>query len=273
MRSICKTLGILLSCFSFTMLSPLIVALIYHEQQLTPYLVTFILTLLVGVLLWLPQLRHQQDLRTGDGFIIVTLFWLTLSLFAALPLFLQLHHTLSFTNAFFESMSGLSTTGATVFNHVDSLPHSLLFYRQQLHLLGGIGIVVLAVAVLPMLGVGGMQLYQAEITGPMKQSKLTPRIAQTAKALWLIYTGLIILCGLSYYAAGMSPFAAICESFSTISTGGFSIHDTSLGFYHSRSIELIATLFMALGAISFSLHFQLLRHAQWQGYWRSNQGR
>lgn len=273
MNSITKTLGILITCFSFTMIPPIAIAFYCHETTVFLFSEALLATLIIGLLCWRPFVGEKAALKTRDGFVVVTLFWITISLFAAYPFFLSLSPSLSFTDAFFESVSGLTTTGATILNHLNHLPRSLLFYRQELHLLGGIGIVVLAVAVLPMLGVGGMQLYRAEIAGPMKQAKLTPRIAQTAKALWSIYVILIFACAIAYYFSGMSLFDAICESFSTISTGGFSIHDSSFAYYHSNTIELLAVIFMWLGAINFSLHFRLLRERKLSVYWHDTECR
>jgi trk system potassium uptake protein TrkH len=162
-------------------------------------------------------------------------------------------------DAVFESISGLTTTGATVIIGLDNLPHSILFYRQELQWLGGMGIIVLAVAVMPMLGIGGMQLYRAEAPGPVKDSKLTPRIAETAKALWYIYLGLTIACALAYWLAGMTPFDAIAHSFSTVAIGGFSTHDASIGYFNSVAIESVAIVFMLLGGVNFALHFTGLR--------------
>lgn len=273
MNAIIKTLGILLTCFSITMIPPIALAFCYHETSTLLLSEAFFGTLVIGLLCWRPFIGEKAVLKTRDGFIVVTLFWVIIALFAAFPFFLSLSSSLSFTDAFFESVSGLTTTGATLLTHLTLLPHSLLFYRQELHLLGGIGIVVLAVAVLPMLGIGGMQLYRAEIAGPMKQAKLTPRITQTAKALWSIYAILILACAASYYVAGMSLFDAICESFSTVSTGGFSNHDSSFAYYHSNTIELLAVLFMWLGAVNFSLHFRLLRERKLSVYWSDTECR
>ena len=185
-----------------------------------------------------------------------------LGTFGAAPLYLADVLSLSFTDAVFESMSGLTTTGATVLTNLDSLPRSILYYRQQLQWLGGMGIIVLAVAVLPMLGVGGMQLYRAETPGPVKDTKLTPRITETAKALWYVYLGFTSLCAVSYWLAGMGPFDAICHAFSTVAIGGFSTHDLSIGYFSSATIDLIAIFFMFAAGINFSLHFLRLAFRQ-----------
>jgi len=188
------------------------------------------------------------------------MFWTVLATFGALPFLLSQAHSLSVTDAFFESMSGLTTTGGTILTNLDNLPASTLYYRQQLQWLGGMGIVVLAVAIMPMLGIGGMQLYRAETPGPMKDSKLTPRIAESAKALWYIYLGLTLLCMLAYWAAGMSLFDAICHSFSTVAIGGFSTHDASINYFNSGTIEIVAMLFMLIASANFSLHFLAWRN-------------
>jgi trk system potassium uptake protein TrkH len=182
-----------------------------------------------------------------------------LGLVGSLPLILAEKPHLSVTDAVFESLSGLTTTGATVITGLDDLPASILFYRQQLQWLGGMGIIVLAVAIMPMLGVGGMQLYRAETPGPLKDAKLTPRITETAKALWYIYLGLTIVCGVCYWFAGMTAFDAIGHSFSTISIGGFSTHDQSIGYFESATIEMIAVIFMVLAGMNYALHFTAWR--------------
>ena len=180
-------------------------------------------------------------------------------MFGAIPLYLNTEAGLTFSDAAFESMSGLTTTGATVMVGLDSLPKSILFYRQQLQWLGGIGIIVLAVAIFPLIGIGGMQLYQTESPGPNKENKLTPRITETARALWLIYVSLTALCALAYWFAGMDAFDAICHSFSTIAIGGFSTHDLSLGYFDNALIETVAVFFMIIAGINFGLHFFVCR--------------
>jgi trk system potassium uptake protein TrkH len=189
----------------------------------------------------------------------VTLFWTVLGTAGALPLYISPEPAIGLTDAVFEAVSGLTTTGATILVGLDALPRSILYYRQQLQWLGGMGIIVLAVAVLPMLGVGGMQLYRAETPGPMKDTKLTPRITETAKALWYIYLWLTIACAVAYWLAGMTPFDAIGHAFSTVAIGGFSTHDASMGYYDSTLIEMIAVVFMLLAGVNFALHFVALR--------------
>ncbi len=254
-----KILGLLLMIFSVTMLPPVAVALIYGDGGGMPFIYAFLVILGTGLTIWLPVARTRQDLRVRDGFLVVVLFWVALGLSGALPFVLSPEPDLSVTDSIFESLSGLTTTGATVILGIDELPHSVLWYRQQLQWLGGMGIIVLAVAVLPMLGVGGMQLYRAETPGPMKDTKLTPRIAETAKALWYIYLSLTIACALAYWLAGMSGFDAIGHAFSTVAIGGFSTHDASIGYYDSTLIEMIAVVFMLVSGVNFALHFAVVR--------------
>jgi len=261
-----RILGILLMLFSLTMLAPLLVALIYDEHTMTGFFTALGITAVGGFFLWLPARNSRHELRTRDGFLITTLFWTVLGLFGAFPFMLHDSLGLSATDAIFESISGLTTTGATVITGLDDLPKSLLFYRQQLQWLGGIGIIVVAVAILPMLGVGGMQLYQAETPGPSKDSKLTPRITETAKALFLVYLILTLVCALCFWLAGMSGFDAICHAFSTVAIGGFSTHDASMGYFNDPVILMICTAFMFVAAINFGLHFTAFRRRSIGGY-------
>ena len=264
-----RILGQLLMVFSLSMIPPLLVGMYYGEADgLSSFGNAFLATLLTGFLLWVPLRHSKGDLRLRDGFIIVVLFWTVLGTFGALPLLLSDAVSISLVDSLFESISGLTTTGATVITNLDSLPNSILFYRQQLQWLGGMGIIVLAVAILPMLGVGGMQLYRAETPGPVKDSRLTPRITESAKALWYIYLSLTILCALTYWAAGMSVFDAICHSFSTIAIGGFSTHDLNIQFFNSTAIEWVAIVFMILAGANFGLHFIVWRNRSILYYWR-----
>jgi trk system potassium uptake protein TrkH len=261
-----RILGILLMLFSLTLLVPLLLAIYLHDETVTGFLSALGITFFSGALLWLPTRRSQQELRTRDGFLVTTLFWTVLGLFGSLPFALHTGVDLGATDAVFESISGLTTTGATVITSIDALPRSLLFYRQQLQWLGGIGIIVVAIAILPMLGVGGMQLYQAETPGPSKDSKLTPRITETAKALFLIYVALTVLCAVAYRLAGMTTFDAICHAFSTVAIGGFSTHDASMGYYDSPAVLLVSCFFMYVAAINFGLHFTVWRRRNLQPY-------
>ncbi|MEM1262456.1 MAG: TrkH family potassium uptake protein [Pseudomonadota bacterium] len=255
-----RILGLLLMIFSLTMLPPVLVAVIFSEPSWQPFIYGFVLTLISGLVIWLPVRRANRDLRLRDGFLVVASFWMVLGTFGSAPLLFSEVPTMSFTDAVFEAMSGLTTTGATVLTGLDALPKSILYYRQQLQWLGGMGIIVLAVAVLPMLGVGGMQLYRAETPGPIKDNKLTPRITETAKALWYVYLGFTIICGVCYWLAGMNVFDALCHAFSTVAIGGFSTHDLSIGHFQNPSIDLIAIVFMFVAGINFSLHFFGWRH-------------
>jgi trk system potassium uptake protein TrkH len=266
LSTVSRILGILLMIFSLTMLPPIIVSLIYGDNQLNAFVDAFVITLGLGLIIWLPVRNQKKELRVRDGFIVTVLFWLVLSLSGSVPLYLSDSPDLRFVDAYFESLSGLTTTGATVITGIDDLPKSILWYRQQLQWLGGMGLIVLAVAILPMLGIGGMQLYRAETPGPVKDSKLTPRITETAKALWYIYLGLTVACALAYWAAGMTLFDAIGHSFSTIAIGGYSTHDASIGYFDSTVIELIAIFFMFIAGINFALHFTAWRSNSWRTY-------
>ena len=261
-----RILGLLLMVFSLTMLPPIIISLIFKEASWLPFVEGFALTFAAGLICWLPVHRSRKDLRLRDGFLIVAAFWSVLGTFGAAPLYFADTLSLSLTEAIFESISGLTTTGATVLTGLDELPKSILYYRQQLQWLGGMGIIVLAVAVLPMLGVGGMQLYRAEAPGPVKDTKLTPRITETAKALWYVYVAFTITCALSYLAAGMGWFDALCHAFSTVAIGGFSTHDMSIGYFNSATIDLVAIFFMFAAGINFSLHFFAWRYVSIKHY-------
>jgi trk system potassium uptake protein TrkH len=250
-----KILGILLMLFSSAMLPPLAIALLNDDHTITGFLSALGITFLSGLLMWSAGWNAKGDLRIRDGFLISSLFWTVLGLFGALPFALTDTLDLTPTEAVFESISGLTTTGATVIVGLDDLPRSILIYRQLLQWLGGIGIIVVAVAVLPMLGIGGMQLYKAETPGPSKDSKLTPRITQTAKALASVYVALTAACAGAYYLAGMSGFDAIAHAFSTVAIGGFSTHDASMGFFENDVILLICSVFMCISAINFGLHY------------------
>lgn len=263
---ILRILGILLILFSFTMIPPIIISLIYNDGSLLPFILAFFIILSIGSLLWFPVKDNKNDLRLRDGFFVVVLFWVGLGVTGSIPLLLSDTPDLTFTNAIFESISGLTTTGATIIVGIDNLPKSVLFYRQELQWLGGMGIIVLAVAILPMLGIGGMQLYRAETPGPVKDTKLTPRITETAKSLWYIYLTMTIVCAILYYIAGMDIFDAIAHSFSTVSIGGFSTHDQSIGYFDNGLIETVAIFFMLIAGINFSLHFLSFRNINVKSY-------
>ena len=241
--------------FSVTMLPPFFVSLWYQDGAAQSFFMAFAIVLVAGMAALIPVYKAKQDLRTRDGFLVTSLFWVVLGVAGSLPFIINQATELSVVDAVFESLSGLTTTGATILTGIEYLPKSLLYYRQQLQWLGGIGIIVIAVAILPMLGIGGMQLYRAETPGPVKDSKLTPRITETAKALFAIYLSLTICCMLAYWAAGMSLFDAIAHSFSTVAIGGFSTYDASIGHFNSPYIQLICIIFMVLSGINFALHF------------------
>ncbi|GGB65694.1 TrkH family potassium uptake protein [Shewanella inventionis] len=261
-KTIIRITGLLMGLFSITMLPSALVAILYKDGGGTAFIQAFVVSIFLGFLLWYPNRHEKGDLRTREGFLIVVLFWTVLGSIGALPFIFANEPNLSWTDSFFESFSALTTTGATVIVGLDDLPKSILFYRHLLQWMGGMGIIVLAVAILPLLGIGGMQLYKAEVPGPVKDTKVTPRIAETAKALWYIYFMLTTLCALAFYFAGMDAFDAICHSFSTIAIGGFSTHDASLGYFDSPLINVICAVFLLVAAVNFSLHFAAF---SWRG--------
>ncbi len=266
-----KTIGLLLMVFSLTQIPPILIDFIYSEGEFFSFVISFVLTFIGGYLVWFFNRNTTQNFRIREGILIVVCFWVVLSLFGTLPFLLtDSIKDLTFASALFESMSGLTTTGATVLSQLDDLPKSILFYRQQLQWLGGIGIIVLAVAILPFLGVGGMELYHAEYSG-ISKDRLTPKVRQTAIALWKIYLSLTILCTLGYFFSGMSFFDAVSHSFSTIAIGGFSTHDASIGYFNSMSVELVAMFFMFLSGINFSLHFVVWNNRNFVDYWRDSE--
>src|ERR1700691_2988297 len=258
MRSLLGVLNIfgsLLTWFALYFVLPIITALLYGElAPLRGFIAGAGIALLGGLLLRLATRRYRYDLKSRDAYLLVTSTVLLIAAVAAIPLLIDLPE-LSFTRAYFEAMSGLSTTGATVLSGLDRLPHSINLWRHALSWLGGMGIIVLAVAVLPLLGVGGMQLYRAGAPGPMKDAKLTPRIEQTAKLLWAVYAGLTVLCIASLKGAGMNWFDAVCHGFSALSLGGFSTYDASIGHFNSLRIELVLIVFQVLAALNFATHF------------------
>ncbi|MGE5153735.1 MAG: TrkH family potassium uptake protein [Bdellovibrio bacteriovorus] len=267
-----RVIGLYAMIFGATLVGPVLVGLLYREAATLHFLGPMAVSLGAGGLLWVAGRRHAtRELGVRDGYLIVTLFWVLLSALGAWPLMNALG--LSAVDALFESTSGLTTTGATVITGLDGLPRSVLFYRQQLQWYGGMGLVVLGVAVMPMLGIGGMQLYRAEAPGPLKEEKLTPRLTQTARALWLIYLGLTLLCAAGYWLAGMTPFDAVAHSLSTLSTGGFSTHDASIGHYQSPGIEAVAIVFMLLAAINFGVHYVAWLHHDPRIYLRDVEAR
>lgn len=268
-----RILGMLLMLFSSATLIPLLLALLEDDNTATGFLSAMGITFFSGLLMWLPVRKVSHELRIRDGFLITSLFWTVLGVFGALPFALSDALHLTPTEAIFESISGLTATGATVITGLDDLPQSILIYRQLLQWLGGIGIIVVAVAILPMLGIGGMQLYKAETPGPSKDSKLTPRITETAKALFAVYLALTLACAATYYALGMSGFDAVAHSFSTVALAGFSTHDASLGFFENDYILMAASFFMLVSGMNFGLHFMAWRRRTLQVYNKDSETR
>ena len=251
-----KLLGLLCIIFSSLILPPIAISWWYQDGEIMDLLMALAVILSLGMVLWFPLKNSATVLRRRDGFLIVVLFWTLMSMIGAIPFELALH--VSFIDALFESVSGLTTTGATVLHGLDQMQPSILFYRQEIQWFGGMGLIVFALALLPMLGIGGMSLYRAELPGPIKDDKITPSLYKGVRTLWLIYIGLTLICALSYWIAGMTPFDALAHSLSTVSTGGFSTHDESLAYFHSVAIEDVAVVFMLMGAINFTAHYVVL---------------
>ena len=220
-----------------------------------------------GLLIAFVTRSFKRELKARDGFLLVTLAWILMSASAAVPLLTALPN-LSFTDAYFEALSGLTTTGATVLTELDQLPPSINLWRHALHWFGGIGIIVLAVAVLPLLGVGGMSLYRAETPGPIKDEKLTPRITETAKALWISYGSLTVVGIVALRVAGMSWFDSICHTFSAMGLGGFSTRDSSIGYFDSALIEFVLIVMMIAASLNFARHFTALRYRTLSPYFK-----
>ena len=252
LKSILNLFSILILFFSFSYVLPIVVSIVFNDGALIIFITTLILVALLGSLGAFMTRGADSNLSQKDGFVIIVLFWIVLSLVGSIPFYLS---GMSGIDSIFESMSGITTTGATVISNIEALPESLLFYRQLLQWMGGMGLIVLAIAVMPLLGIGGGQIYKTEIPGAMGEQKLTPRIKETAQALWSIYFGLTVVCTLLYYTNGMNMFDAVSHAMSTVAIGGFSTHDESIGFFNSFSIELICITFMLLSAFSFTLHY------------------
>ncbi|MDB5810271.1 MAG: cation transporter [Betaproteobacteria bacterium] len=251
--------------FSLTMAAPLLVAYVEGDAALLNYHQAILITFAAGVAMRVTTMHRKRELQPRDGFLLVFLVWTILPAFATLPLLFHLPE-LSFTDAYFETVSGITTTGSTVLENIDALPPSINFWRCELVWLGGMGLIVLAVAILPLLGVGGMQLYKAETPGPMKDAKLTPRITETAKGLWLVYAGITLICIAAYRMAGMSWFDAVLHAFTTMGLGGFSTHDASYGFFNSPLVEGVTIVFMLIAGINFATHFQVFRERSVRPY-------
>ncbi|MDO8787613.1 MAG: potassium transporter TrkG [Sulfuritalea sp.] len=259
-----RVFGLLLVCFALTLLAPLIFSWWLDDGATSAYDEAFLLTLATGIALWWPARHAKAELKVRDGFLMVVLVWTLLPVFAGMPLIFQLG--VSFTDAYFESMSGLTTTGSTVLSNLDTLPPSINLWRGMLVWLGGMGLIVLAVAILPLLGIGGRQMFKAETPGPMKDSQLTPRMTQTAKGLWGVYALITLLCILSLHWAGMTWFDAIMHSFATMGLGGFSSHDASFGYWNSPAIEAVTIVFMLLAGMNFATMFLALYGRSFRPY-------
>ena len=252
LKAIINLFSILVLLFSLSYVFPIVVSLVFNDNSLYLFLPTFIFVGALGLIGFFFTKGVQRDLSAKDGFVIIVMFWLVLSLAGSIPFYLS---GMSPIDSFFESMSGITTTGATVISNIETLPESLKFYRQLLQWMGGMGLIVLAIAVMPLLGIGGGQLFKTDIPGAMGEQRLTPRIQETAKALWSIYFGLTILCAILYAIAGMSFFDAVSHAMSTVSIGGFSTYNNSIGHFNNLTIEIICMVFMLLSAMSFALHY------------------
>ena len=252
LKAIINLFSILVLLFSLSYVFPIVVSLVFDDNSLQLFLPAFIFIGVLGLIGFYFTKGVKRDLTAKDGFVIIVMFWLVLSLAGSIPFYLS---GMSPIDSFFESMSGITTTGATVISNIETLPESLKFYRQLLQWMGGMGLIVLAIAVMPLLGIGGGQLFKTDIPGAMGEQRLTPRIQETAKALWSIYFGLTILCTILYAIAGMSFFDAVSHAMSTVSIGGFSTYNNSIGHFNNLTIEIICMVFMLLSAMSFALHY------------------
>lgn len=270
--TVIHVLGLMLVIFSFTYILPLITSIIYQDGELENFSWAMLATFLSGTLMWAVTSRFKGELSIRDGYLLVVMMWTAIPAFATLPLMLTLPE-LSFTNAYFETMSGLTTTGATVLTGLDTMQPSLNLWRHELVWMGGMGIIVLVVAIMPLLGIGGRQLYKAETPGPMKDSTLTPRITETARNLWLVYFGITLACIISLKAAGMSLFDAVCHAFAAMGLGGFSTHDASIEYFNSPLIEFVMIVFMLLAVVNFATHFLAMREKRLHPYFRDIEGR
>ncbi len=262
-----NVLSVVILAFALCMVFPLACSLLLGDGAHTAYDEAIALTAAAGALLWAATRKGRRELQPRDGFLLVALVWTFIPALAMLPLLFYLPG-LSITDAYFEAVSGLTTTGATVLTGLDKLPGSINVWRTFLVWIGGMGVIVLAVAVLPLLGVGGSQMYKAETPGPMKDTKLTPRIAETAKGLWLVYLMITVACLLCFRLAGMNWLDAMMHAFSTIGLGAFSSHDASFAHWNSPAIEAVAIYFMLLAGINFGTHFLAWRRWSFAPYAR-----
>jgi trk system potassium uptake protein TrkH len=272
MLAVAHVLGLMIAFFATTFLLPLVCAIVTQDGMFNDFAVAAAINVVLGLAIAGATRRYKRELKPRDGFLLVTLSWVLMSASAAIPLLIALPG-LSFTDAYFETVSGLTTTGATVLTGLDTLPPSINLWRHTLHWFGGIGIIVLAVAVLPLLGVGGMQLYRAETPGAVKDEKLTPRITETAKALWISYMVITALATVALWLAGMNWFDAICHGFSVVSLGGFSTYDSSVGHFDSVAIELVLIAFMLVASLSYARHFVAFRKLSLRPYRGDSEGK
>ncbi|MBK9161572.1 MAG: TrkH family potassium uptake protein [Nitrosomonadales bacterium] len=264
--TVLHVLGLLLVVFSLAFLLPILVALLDGDRpEMLDFMVAMVLTAGLGALVAMLTRAYKQELSIRHGYLLVTGAWVIMPVFAVIPLLLILPG-LSFTDAYFETMSGLTTTGSTVLVGLDNLPPELNIWRHELNWLGGLGIIVLAVAILPLLGIGGRQLYKAETPGPMKDSSLTPRISDTARNLWVAYVAITLVCIVVLKWAGMNWLDAVCHSFSAMGLGGFSTHDASIGYYNSPLIEFALIVFMLIAVVNFTTHFMAYREQSLKVY-------
>ena len=267
MLGVAHVLGLVLAIFGVAYVLPVGCSIITGDGLWLQFIMAAAINTGVGLAISLATLKFRRELKPRDGFLLVTLVWVLMSASATIPLLLALPH-LSFTRAFFETMSGLTTTGSTVLTDLENLPPSLLFWRASLQWFGGLGIIVMALAVLPLLGVGGMQLYKAEAPGPIKDEKLAPRITETAKSLWFVYATLTAVGIVSLRICGMSWFDAICHAFSVVGLGGFSTHDDNIAHFKSPAIEFVLIVLMFVASLNFARHFIALRRLSLQTYTR-----
>ena len=265
MLGIAHLLGIILAAFGLAYILPIGCSLATGDGLWTEFLLAAAITAAAGAALAAATYRHRRELKARDGFLLVTLGWVLLAASATLPLLFSLPG-LTFTRAFFETMSGLTTTGSTVLDGLDSLAPSILFWRHSLIWLGGLAVIVVAIGVMPLLGVGGMQLSKSEAPGPVKDEKLAPRITETARSLWLVYALLTLGGVLALRLCGMTWFDAICHAFSAVALGGFSTHDASIGYFHSPAIELVLVILMLIASVNFARHFAALRRLSLKPY-------
>lgn len=269
--TVVHALGLMLVVFSLAYLMPMIASLVYDDHTLMQFFLAMVWTFGLGVIMWMLTRRHRGELSIRHGYLLVVAMWTAMPAVATLPL-LMVINGLSFTDAYFETMSGLTTTGATVLTGLENLPPAVNIWRHELNWLGGMGIIVLAVAILPLLGIGGRQLFKAETPGPMKDSALTPRITETARNLWLVYLVITIACIMSLKLAGMNWLDAICHAFAAMGLGGFSTYDASVGHFDSPVIEAVLIVFMLIAAMNFATHFLVWRGKSLKPYLHDSEG-